>query len=617
MTKGKTWPLHRPLAVCVVLCLAAVHGALARDTGPTHGIAMHGEPALAPGEPLPYANPDAPQGGRITFGALGSFDNLNPMIPRGTTAPGLRDGLYGNLVYESLLERNRDEPFSLYGFLASEVRVPDARDSVACSLGERATFSDGEPVTAADVVFSFELLRAKGWPYARSYYGKVESVETPDARTVTFSFPNANDRELPLILGLMPILPEHDTDPENFGKATLDPPVGTGPYVIEAVSGGRSITYRRDRDYWGDDHPLNAGRYNAETVRFLYYRDESAMFEAFKAGETDVFLESDAGRWAQGYDFGALREGRVARESIPTATPRGMWAFVMNTRRLPFDDARVREAMSLLFDFEWVNDKLFFGLFNRTDSYFANSELAATGRPASEAEIAMLAQFQGAVSPDVMDGTWRPPVSDGSGRDRTNMRAALGLLRAAGWRISDGRLQNANGEPFAFEILVSTRDDERLALAFQRMLRPAGIEARVRFVDSSQYNARMLAFDFDMARVHWPASLSPGNEQRHRWSSGAADVEGTFNYAGAREPAVDAMIDEMLAARTRERFVDATRALDRVLLSGHYVVPLHHSPAQWVAYWTRLGRPEKQSLSGVEFETWWVNPSSTPRRSSR
>lgn len=594
-------------AALVAALLVAVGPAGARAE-PVYGIAMHGEPALGPDDPLPYANPDAPQGGRITFGALGSFDNLNPMIPRGAIAPGLRDLLYGNLVYESLLERNRDEPFSLYGFLAERISVPPERDSITFYLDPDARFSDGTPVTAADVAFSHRLLREKGWPYARNYYSKVEEVEIADERTITFRFPNANDRELPLILGLMPILPEHDTDPQTFGRTTLDPPVGTGPYVIAEVDPGRSVTYRRNPDYWGADHPLNRGRYNADEVKIVFFRDETAMFEAFKTGEIDLYMESDAGRWARGYDFPAARDGTVERFEIPTGTPRGMYAFVMNSRRPPFDDRRVREAMNLLFDFEWINTNLFAGQLRRTTSFFENSALQSTGRPASAGERALLAPFEGVVPEDILAGSRVPPTSDGSGRDRKNLRAALGLLREAGWRNDGNRLVDAGGNPFAFEILVATREDERLALAFQRLLRPAGIDARVRFVDTQQYNQRMLAFDFDMARVYWPASLSPGNEQTHRWSAAAADTEGSFNYAGAREPAIDAMIAAMLAAEDRASFEDAVRALDRVLLSGRYVIPLFHSPVQWIAANTRLGRPDSQSLSGVELETWWVKP---------
>ena len=591
-------------AIC--LGISATTLPLAAEDTEHYGIAMHGEPELRRGDHLPYANPDAPQGGRITFGAFGTFNNLNPMIVRGTVAPGLRDLLYGNLVYESLLDRNRDEPFSLYGLLASEVIVPPGRDSVTFVIDEKAAFADGEKVTAEDVVFSLELLREKGWPFARVYYAKVEEIDTPDERTVTFRFPNAHDRELPLILGLMPILPAHDTDPDTFGETTYDPPVGTGPYTVGAMAPGRSITLVRDPDYWGNDHPLNQGRYNAQEVRFLFYRDMTAMFEALKIGEIDAYMESEAGRWASGYDFPALREGRVKRIEIPTGTPRGMWAFVMNTRRAPFDDIRVREAMNLLLDFEWINAQLFSGLRARTTSYFSNSALASTGTPASEHERELLAPFPEAVSPEALKGTLIPPVSDGSGRDRANIRAALAKFAEAGWRIDGGTLRNEAGEPFRFEILVYTPEDERLALAYRRMLRPAGIEATVRSVDTALYNDRMLGFDFDMARVYWPTSLSPGNEQTNRWSSTAATTDGTLNYAGVAEPAVDAVIEALLAEEDPARFRDTIRALDRLLLSGTYVVPLFHTPVQWVAYADRLGHPETQSLSGVEWETWWV-----------
>jgi peptide/nickel transport system substrate-binding protein len=585
----------------LLLALAATAEATAG-----YGLAMHGEPALRRGEPLPYANPEAPQGGRITYGALGTFDNLNPMIPRGALAPGLRDLLYGNLVYESLLDRNYAEPFSLYGLLASDVEVPEDRSAVTFVIDEKARFSDGSPVTAADVVFSLELQRDKGRPYARSYYGKVEAIETPDPRTVTFRFPNANDRELPLILGLMPILPKASTDPATFERTTLVPPVATGPYVVAAVDPGKSLLLRKNPDYWGKDHALNRGRYNPDEIRFLFYRDETAMFEAFKTGEIDLFLEADPRRWATAYDFPAARDGRIVRDTIPVATPRGMYAFVFNTRRPIFADPRVREALNLLFDFEWLNANLFYGLVRRTSSYFEGSELASTGRPPSETERNLLAPYLNVLVSSVLAGTWAPPVSDGSGRDRENIRRALDLLGKAGWRVAGGRLVDSAGRPFSFEILVATRDDERLALAYQRLLRPVGIEARVRYVDNSQYNARMLEFDFDMARVAWPSSLSPGNEQTNRWSSTAADTPGSFNYAGAKERAIDAMIATMLAATDREAFVDAVRALDRLLLSGLYVVPLYHTPEQWIGRAARIGRPETQSLSGVELETFWV-----------
>lgn len=590
------------LAAAAALAFLALSVPAAAD----YGIAMHGEPALQRRDRLPYANPNAPQGGRITFGVLGTFDNLNPMIPRGTLAPGMRDLLYGNLVYESLLDRNYAEPFSLYSFLASDVFMPEDRSSVTFIIGGLARFSDGSPVTAADVVFSLELQRDKGRPNQRTYYSKVEAIETPDERTVVFRFPGANDRELPLILGLMPILSQANTNAETFGETTLSPPMGSGPYLVAEVNPGRSVLLRKNPDYWGRELPLNRGRYNADEIRFLFYRDETAMFEAFKTGEIDLFIESDPRRWGNAYDFPAVRDGRVVQDRIAIETPRGMLAFVFNTRRPVFQDPKVRGALNILFDFEWINANLFSGQVRRTSSYFESSELASTGRPPSETERNLLAPYLGVLLAPALAGTWEPPVSDGSGRDRERIGRAIALLGEAGWRVNGGRLVDAAGNPFTFEILVATRDDENLALAFQRLLRPVGIEARVRYVDPSQYYARMLEFDYDMARVFWPSSMSPGNEQMNRWSIAAADTTGSLNYAGAKQPAIDAMIATMLAAIDREAFVDAVRALDRVLLSGQYVIPLYHAPEQWIGRASRIGRPDRQSRSGAELETWWV-----------
>lgn len=603
--------LRLVLSVCVAIAAAAA--AAAAWTAPAeaaHGIAMHGEPALPEDfAHLPYADPDAPEGGTVTYGILGSFDSLNPFIPRGNIAGGLRDPLYGNLVFESLLDRNRDEPFSLYGLLARDVEVAEDRSSVTFRMNPKARFSDGEPVTVEDVVFSLEILRTRGRPNYRAYYSKVTEIERIGEDGVRFVFADGSDRELPLILGLMPVLPKHAIDPEAFERTWLTAPIGSGPYRVTGIEPGKRLTLTRNPDYWGDGEPISRGRYNFETVRFDYFRDINAMFEAFKKGLTDVSLESDPTRWSTGYDFPAVAAGDVVKEEIEQGTPRGMFAFVFNTRRPIFQDIRVREALGYLIDFDWINQNLLQGLFARTTSYFEGSELASTGRPASERERALLAPFADEIRADILDGSWRPPASDGSGRDRNNMRAALKLLNEAGWTI-EGRtlVHGETGEPFSFEILVSNREDERLALAYKRQLAPLGIEARVRSVDSAQYQSRLQSFDFDMVRLSWPSSLSPGNEQLNRWSSAAADFEGSYNWAGVRSPAADAMIAALLAAEQRDAFVDAVRALDRALLSGFYVVPLYHPPAQWVARWTRVGHPPKASLTGVELETWWAAP---------
>ncbi|MEW5421781.1 ABC transporter substrate-binding protein [Amorphus sp. 3PC139-8] len=569
---------------------------------------MHGAPALPEGfDHLPYANPDAPKGGTVTYGVLGSFDSMNPFIVKGEIAVGLRDPFYGNNVYESLLERNRDEPFSLYGLLAEAVEMPEDRSSITFYMNPEAHFSDGEPVTVDDVIFTFELLRDKGRPNHRTYYKKVDRVERVGDNGVKFVLDETSDRELPLILGLMPVLPEHAIDPETFDRTTLSPPVGSGPYVVDTVDPGKRFVLKRDPDYWGNDLPINKGRFNVDEIRFDYFRDQSSQFEAFKKGLTDLSLETDPTRWAIGYEFPAVAAGDVVKEEIKTETPRGMSAFAFNTRRPKFADPRVREALGYLFDFPWINSNLLYGLFDRTESYFQNSELASTGRSASAHERELLASFPDAVRPDILEGTWHPPESDGTGRDRANMRKALALFKEAGYEIQGGKLVNAKtGEPFSFEILVATREDERLALAFERLVKPIGITVDVRTVDSAQYQARLQTFDFDVIRVAWTASLSPGNEQLYRWSSASANAEGSFNYTGASDPAIDAMIDAMLEAHEREDFVDAVRALDRVLLSGFYVLPLYHSPNQWIARWDRIQHPETPSLTGAEPDTWWV-----------
>ena len=577
----------------------------ARGEDAHHAIAMHGEPAFGPGfANFPYVNPAAPKGGRLVQGVLGTFDSLNPFIVRGIAPQQIR-----GYVVESLMARGYDEPFSLYGLLAKTVETDEARSFVTFNLDPAARFSDGTPVTAEDVVFSFNLLRERGRPNMRSYYGKVTSVEIAGAGAVRFDVAAAQDRELPLILALMPVLPKHVIDPARFEDTTFDPPIASGPYKVTAVDPGKSVTFSRDPNYWGRDLPINRGLWNFDEVRFEFYRDANSHFEAFKRGLYDLRLENDPTRWKQGYDFPAARDGRVVREAIVNGQPQGMRAFVFNTRRPIFADVRVREAIGLLFDFEWINRNYFFGLYQRTASYFEGSELSARGRPADERERSLLAPFSSAVRADVMDGTWAPPVSDGSGRDRTLLKRALALLDAAGYALNGAELrERASGRLFSFEIMVANRDQERLALAFARDLKRAGIVAQVRVVDAVQYERRALTYDFDMMQYWWDQSLSPGNEQSFYWGSAAADAPGTRNYMGVRSPAIDAMIAAMLAAHGRDAFVSAVRALDRVLMSGFYVVPLFDHSDQWVARWARIARPAKTSLFGFLPETAWQQP---------
>ncbi len=594
-------------------CFAAIATAGAARAEPAHGISMHGQVKYPSGfAHFEYVNPGAPKGGRLTRGLQGSFDSLNPLIVKGNPVWAVR-----GYVYESLLTRSYDEAFSLYGLLAETVETPEDRSWVTFTLRPEARFSDGQPVTADDVIFSMELLRERGRPNHRSYYAKVAKAEKLGERAVKITFEGA-DREMPLIMGLMPVLPKHLIDPESFEQTSLAPPVGSGPYIVSAVDPGASVTFTRNPDYWGSELAVNRGSYNFDEIRHDYYRDENGRFEAFKKGLFDINGESDPGRWARDYDFPAIRDGRVVKKSFETGLPSGMTGLVFNTRRAHFGDRRVREALTLLFDFEWINANLHHGLYARTQSYFHGSELSSFGRPADDREMALLAPFMDEVSEAAMAGTLKQPETDGSGRDRANRRKALELLGEAGFELKDGKLIHIrSANPFRFEMLALSREQERLFLNFQRSLRLAGIEASIRQVDSAQYQARLTGFDFDMIQYGWPVSLSPGNEQIFRWSSTVADQEGSFNFAGVKSEAVDAMIAALLEATEREDFVSAVRALDRVLLSGTYVVPLFHLPEQWVAYWSRLRHPEVTSLNGYLVDTWWEAAQDDQRAEAR
>jgi len=594
--------LTAPTMVAVAIGLAAVGLPAPAGAAPRHAIAMHGEPALPPDFPhFRYVNPAAPRGGRMVQSVLGTFDSLNPFVVRGLAAQSIR-----NYVIESLMTRNYDEPFTLYGLLAKTVDTDDARSFVTFGLDPAATFSDGKPVTAADVLFSWKLLRDHGRPNHRLYYSKVAKAEALDERTIRFDLTGSNDRELPLILALMPVLPRHAVNPATFEETTFNVPIGSGPYVVSEIDPGRSVTFSRNPGYWGRDLAVNRGQWNLDEVRTDYYRDANTEFEAFKKGLIDVRAEVDPGRWKTAYDFPAVRDGRVVKEEFETQTPKELTAFVFNTRRPVFSDIRVREAISLLLDFEWLNRSFFFELYRRNAGYFDDSELSSIGRPADARERALLAPYPDAVRADVLDGTWRPPVSDGSGRDRRLLVRARALFREAGYAVKNGKLQSAKtGEPLTFEILVTTRDQERLALAFQSSLRRAGVDAGVRMVDAVQYDRRRLTYDFDMIHNIWDQSLSPGNEQSFYWGSAAADQPGTRNYMGAKSAATDAMIAALLRARSRADLVSAVRALDRTLISARYVVPLFYRPGQWIARWTHIRHPEVTSASGYLPETWW------------
>lgn len=613
MAQPKLTDRNHPGRIVAVtaLAFAALACGLARAAeapiGPRHAIAMHGEAALPEGfSHFRYVDPDAPKGGRLTLGVLGTFDSLNPLIVKGSPLEHIR-----GYVLESLLARGYDEPFTLYGLLARAVETDDARSFVTFTLDAAARFSDGTPVTPEDVIFSWQLLRDKGRPNHRTYYAKVAKAEVTGAGAVRFDFTDLSDRELPLILGLMPILAKHATDPATFEQTSFVAPVGSGPYTAGEVRAGKLVTLRRNPDYWGRDRAVNRGFWNFDEIRFDFYRDGNSHFEAFKKGLYDVRAESDPSRWELAYDGPALRAGRIIKDSFQSGLPKPMSAFVFNTRRPIFSDIKVREAIGLLFDFAWINRNFFFGRYQRTASYFEGSELSARGRPADATERGLLAPFSDAVRADILDGSESAVTASGTGLDRDRLRRALELLAQAGWVLKGTELRSRDrGRPFAFEILVTSKEQERLGLAFLRDLKRAGIAANVRVVDAVQYDRRRQTFDFDMMHNEWAASLSPGNEQSFYWGSAAADAQGSRNYMGAKSPAIDGMIEAMLAARERTHFVAAVRALDRVLISGFYVVPLFHLSEQWVARWSHITHPTTTSLYGYLPETWWQVPQS-------
>lgn len=583
------------------LCIAALSSA-AFAAGPRHALAMHGEPAYGPGfSHFSYANPDAPKGGRLTEGIAGTFDSINPFVIRGNPFQPFR-----GYVVESLMVRSQDEPFTVYGLIASAVETDEARSYVTFTIDPRARFSDGKPVTADDVLFSWNLLREKGRPNHRLFYGKVTKAEKIGVDKVRFDFGNAGDRELPLILALLPVLPKHATDVERFDEPSLSIAPGSGPYVVSDVRPGSFIVLKRNADYWGRDLPVNRGHFNFDELRFEFYRDTTTWLEAFKRGLYDYRLEDDPTRWANDYDFPAARTNGLIRETLDTKIPKPMFALVFNTRRAIFSDIRVREALIELLDFEWMNAKLFHSAYARTSSFFEGSVLSSRGITASNAERALLAPFAKVVRADVMAGNYQPPLSDGSGNDRVRAKRAFALFAEAGWVLRDGVMtRKDDATPFQFEILVTKREEERIATIYVTMLRRAGIAANVRMVEGGQFEARRQQYDYDMVPVTWQQSLSPGNEQSFYFGSASADQTATRNYMGMKSPAVDAMIGAMLRAKTLDELTTATRALDRVLISGLYVIPLYHLPQQWLARWPHIERPAKLPLQGALPETWW------------
>jgi microcin C transport system substrate-binding protein len=597
--------MKRPLFILsgvIVFALGISAPAYTQKVYKAHAIAMQGEPKYgADFKRFDYVNPNAPKGGTIVSGAVGSFDSLNPFILKGQTAAGV------GALFETLLVPSLDEPFTEYGLLAETIEWPEDRSWVAFTLRPQARWHDGKPVTVEDVIWSFETLKTKGHPFYQYYYKSVAKAEKVGDRKVRFTFSGGPNPELPLITGQLPVLPKHYWQDRNFEATTLDPPVGSGAYKIKSLNPGKSITYELDPNYWGRNLPVNVGQDNFTVIRYDYYRDLAVLREAFKAGDMDFFSENMAKEWATGYNIPAVQQGVIIKREIPHENPEGMQAFVFNTRKDIFKDRRVREAIGYAFDFEWSNKNLFYNAYKRSISFFSNSELAARGLPSPE-ELKILSKYRGRIPEEVFTKEYSPPKTDGSGEIRANLRSALNRLSEAGWKVVDGKLTHtATGKKMSFEILLDSSDFERIVLPFTKNLERLGIEAKVNTVDTAQYQNRVDNFDFDVVIMTWAQSLSPGNEQRDFWGSRAAETPGSRNLAGIKDPVVDELIDLIITAPDRNSLVYRTRALDRVLLWGHYVIPQWHISTYRVLYWDKFASPKIMPKYALGLNTWWID----------
>ncbi len=598
------------IAMGIAIALA---GPAAPVVAAEHALALHGEPKYGPDfEHFDYVNPQAPKGGTLKLAnvAASTFDSLHPFILRGTPVQGI------GLVYDTLTERSLDEPFTEYGLVARTIAVAPDNSHVRFTLREQARFHDGEPITADDVAWTFRRLRDDGHPQYRAYYRDVERVEVVGPHEVVFHFATTGNAELPLIIGQLPVLPRHYWAERDFTATTLEPPLGSGPYRIVEVDQGRRVVYERVDDYWAADLPLKRGRHNVNRISYDYYRDGTVAVQALKAGEYHLRQENVARNWATAYDVPAVDAGLLRLEAIPHDRPAGMQGFFYNTRREIFTDPRVREALAYAFDFEWTNQNLFYGAYERTRSYYENSELAATGLP-SDAELEILEPYRDQLPERVFTQAYAPPDTADSTL-RGNLRRALTLLREAGWTVQDGVLTHTeSGREMAFEILLVSPAFERVVLPFARNLERLGVQASVRTVDPTQYQNRLDNFDFDLTVHVAPQSLSPGNEQRDFWSCESADTGGSRNLAGVCDPVVDELVDRIIDAPDRNALINRTRALDRVLQWGFYAIPNWYIDRFRVVYWDRFGRPPENPPYGLATDTWWVDPDKARRVDNR
>ncbi len=575
-------------------------------------VAMHGDAKYAGNfTHLDYTNPDASKGGTLKQSVIGNFDSLNPFIIKGSPAAGMAF-LGQSMIYDALMEQSNDEPFSMYGLLAETIEY-DTEDKswVAFNLNPAATWHDGKAVTPEDVIWTFNTLVEKGTPFFKAYYDDVTKVEATSPSRVKFTFKDANNAELPLILSQLSILPKHywTSEGKDFSKTTLEFPLGSGPYKIEKIDAGRSITYKRVPDYWGKDLALNKGRFNFEYQTFDYYKDGNVALEAFFANEYDVRLENVAKLWNTAYDAAPVKDGRITKAEIKHMRPQGMQGFLYNIRKPVFKDKAVREALSYAFDFEWSNKQFAYGGYKRTDSYFENSELAATDGAPTGRVLEILETYRGKIPDDIFTTRYQPPKTDGSGNLRGNLRTAMKLLEDAGYKLgSDGiRTNEKTGQRLEFEIVDSNPMFERWVLPFIANLKKIGVQANFRVLDPAQYQNRINDFDYDMTIGSMGQSSSPGNEQRDWWNSEKADIAGSRNYIGIKDPVIDDLIEKIIQAPSRAELVALTQSLDRVLLSGYYVIPQWHIDHWRIAYWTKLGRPENLShITPAIGDTWWV-----------
>ncbi len=585
--------------------------AFAQDTAtPQPSIAMHGDVKYK-GDftHLDYVNPDAPKGGTLKLNDIGTFDSLNPFIIKGSPASGLTF-LGQSYVYDALMEQSTDEPFSMYGLLAETIERPKDNSWVAFNLNPAAKWADGVPVTAEDVVWTFNEMMAKGAPFFKAYYGDVKTVEATSERRVKFTFSHNDNAELPLILSQLAILPKHywTAEGRDVGNTTLTPPLGSGPYKIGKVVAGRSIEYVRDPNYWGKDLPINKGRFNFDRITIDYYKDTNVALEAFFAGEYDYRLENTAKLWHTAYNAPAVKDGRIVKEEVKHGRPAGMQAFVYNTRKPIFADIAVRKALAHAFDFEWSNKQFAYGEYTRTNSYFENSDLAAPDGPPAGMELKILEAYRGRIPDEVFTTRYAPPKNDGTGNMRENLRIAAQILDEGGWKLGpDGIRANTKGEKLKFEIIDSNPMFERWVLPFIANMKKIGVAANFRVLDPAQYQNRMNDFDFDMTVLPIGQSDSPGNEQRDFWGSDKADIAGSRNYIGIKDKVVDEIIEKIIRAKSREELVALTHALDRILLAGYYVIPQWHTDHFNLAYWKKLERPKTLSpLTPGVSDTWWA-----------